>query len=158
MTPSTAARHASLSITISCSLFKLMSTESVMPTNHLILCCPLLLQPSIFPSIRVFSNEWALHIGWPMYWSFSFRISPSSEYSGLISFRIASSALLADQGTLKNLLQQHSSKASVLCSAIFTLRPLENMSFYKFEYSIQMKLLSVSLKNQSTLFIYVLPF
>ena len=116
----TAAYQASLSITNSQSLPKLMSIESVMPSNHLILCCPLLLLPSVFPSIRVFSNESVLHIRWPKYWSFSFNISPSSEHSGLISFRMDWLDLLAVQGTLKSLLQQHSSKASVLqCSAFF---------------------------------------
>ena len=112
-----------LSITTSQSLLKLMSIESVMPSNHLILCCPLLLPPSIFPSIRIFSNESALCISWPKYWSFSFSISPSNEYSGLISFRIDWLGLLAVQGTLKNLLQHHSSKASVLrCSAFFIVQ------------------------------------
>ena len=101
---------ASLSITNSQSLLKLMSIESVMPSNHLILCCPLLLQPSIFPSIRVFSNELVLRIRWPKHWSFSFSISPSNEYSGLISFRIDWLDLLAVQGTLKSLLYHHSSK------------------------------------------------
>ena len=119
----TAARQASLSITNSWSLLKLMSIESVMPSNHLILCCPLLLLPSIFPSIRVFSNESALHIRWPKYWSFSFSISPSNEYSGLISFRMDWLDLLAVQGTLKSLLQYHSSKASILwCSAFFIVQ------------------------------------
>ena len=100
-----------------------MSIESVMPSNHLILRCPLLLLPSIFPSIRVFSNESALHIRWPKYWSFSFSISPSIEYSGLISFRMDWSDLLAVQGTLKSLLQHHSSKASILqCSAFFIIQ------------------------------------
>ena len=103
-TPWTIARQASLSITSSRSLPKLMSIELVMPSNHLILCCPLLLLPSIFPSIRVFSNEWALCIRWPKYWSFSFNISPSNEYSGLISFRMNWLDLLAVQGTLKSLL------------------------------------------------------
>ena len=103
MTPWTAACQASLSYTISQSLLKLMSIELVMPSNHLILCHPLLLPPSIFPSIRIFSNESALHIRWPKYWSFSFSISPSNECSGLISFRIDSFDLLAVQGTLKNL-------------------------------------------------------
>ena len=113
MTQWTAVRQASLSSTISWNLLKLMSIES----NHLILCRPLLLLPSIPPSIRVFSNESALHIRWPKYWSFSFSISPSNEYSGLISFRINWLDLLAVQGTLKNLLQHHSSKASILwCS------------------------------------------
>ena len=118
--PWTAARQASLSITNPRSLLKLMSVESVMSSNHLILCHPLLLQPSIFPSIRVFSNELALHIEWPKCWSFSFSISTSNEYSGLISFRIAWWDLLAVQGTLKSLLQHHSSKASILwCSTFF---------------------------------------
>ena len=112
------ACQASLSITNSRSSLKLMSIELVMPSNHLILCCPLLLLPSIFPGIKVFSSELALHIRWPNYWSFS--VSPSNEYSGLISFRIDWFGLLAIQGTLKSLLQQHSSKASILwCSAFF---------------------------------------
>ena len=106
------ACQASLFITSSWSLFKLMSIESVMQSNHLILCCPLLL-PSIFPSIRVFSNESAFLIRWPKYWSFSFSISPSKEYPGLISFRMDWLDLLADQGTLKSLLQHHMSKASI---------------------------------------------
>ena len=114
VTPWTAARQASLSITNSRSLLKLMSIESVMPPNHLILCCPFLLPPSIFSSIRVFSNESVLHIRWPKYWSCSFSISPSNEYSGLISFRMDWLDLLAVQGTLKSLLQYHSSKASIL--------------------------------------------
>ena len=113
-TPWTTACQASLSITNSWSLSKLMSIESVMPSNHLILCHPLLLLPSIFPSIRVFSNESTLHIRWPKYWSFSFNISPSNEYSGLISFRMDWLDLLAVQGTLKSLLQHHSSKASMI--------------------------------------------
>ena len=104
-TPWTSAHQASLSFTISQTLLKLMSIESVMPSNHLILCHPLLLQPSIFPSIRVFSNESALRIRWPRYWNFSFTFSPSKEYSGLISFRIDWLDLLAVQGTLKSLLQ-----------------------------------------------------
>jgi len=112
-TPWTAARQASLTFTISRSLLKLMSIESVMPSNHLILCCPLLLL-SIFPSIRVFSNESALRIRWPKYWSFSFSISPSNESSELISFRIDWFDHLAVQGTLKSLLQHHTSKASIL--------------------------------------------
>ena len=112
-----------LSITNSRSLLKLMFTESVMPSNHLILCRSLLLLPSIFPSIRVFSNVSALHIRWPKYWSFSFSISPSYEYSGLISFRMDWLDLLAVQGTLKSLLQHHSSKASILpCSAFFMVQ------------------------------------
>ena len=118
-TPWTAARQKSLSITNSWSPPKPMSIESVMPSNHLILCCPLLL-PSIFPNIRVFSNESALPIRWPKYWSFSFNISPSNEYPGPISFRVGLLDLLAFQGTLKSLLQHHSSKASILpCSAFF---------------------------------------
>ena len=116
----TAAHQASLSITNSQSLFKLMSMESVMPSNHLILCHPFLLPPSIFPRTRVFSNELVLCVRWPKYWSFSFSITPSND-SGLISFRMEWLDLLAVQGTLKSLLQYHSSKASVLrCSAFFT--------------------------------------
>ena len=123
MTPWTAAHQASLSITNSWSLLKLMSIESVMPSNHLILCRPLLLLPSIFPSIRVFSKESVLSIRWPKYWSFSFSISPSNEYSGLISFRMDWLHLLAVQGTLKSLLQHHSSKALILwCSAFFIVQ------------------------------------
>ena len=118
----TAAHQASLSITNFQSLLKLMSIESVMPSNHLILCCPLLL-PLIFPSIRVFSNESLLCIRWIKYWSFSFSVSPSNEYSGLISFRMDWLDLLAVQGTLKSLLQHQSSKASILlCSAFFTVQ------------------------------------
>ena len=113
VTPWTTARQASLSITSIWSLFKLMSIESVMPSNHLTLCGPLLLLPSIFPSIRVFSSKSVLHIRWPKYWSFSFSISPPNEYSGLISFRIEWFDLLAIQ-TLKSFLQHHSSKASIL--------------------------------------------
>ena len=118
MTPWTAGHQASLSITNSWSLLKLMSIESVMPSNHLILCCPLLLQPSVFPSIRVFSNKSVLRIQWPKYWSLSFRISPSNEYSGLISFRIDWFDLLTVQGTLQHL-QHHSSKASILWHSAF---------------------------------------
>ena len=122
-TPWTAACQAYLSNTNSQILLKLMSIELVMPPNHLILCHPLLLPPSIFPSIRVFSHESVLLIRWPKYWSFSFSISPSSEYSGLISFRMGWFDLLAVQGTLKSLLQHHSSKASILqCSAFFTVQ------------------------------------
>ena len=121
-TPWTAARQASLSITNSRSLLRLMSIESVMPSSHLILCCPLLLPP-IPSSIRVFSNELVLHIRWPKYWSFSFNISPSNEYSGLISFRMDWLDLLAVQETLKCLLQHHTSKASILrCSAFFIVK------------------------------------
>ena len=119
----TAARHASLSTTNSQSLPKLTSIELVMPSNHLILCRPLLLLPSIFPSIRVVSNESLLHIRWPKCWSFSFSISPSNEYSGLISFRMDWLDLLAVQATLKSLLQHHSSKASILqCSVFFIVQ------------------------------------
>ena len=113
-TPWTAARQTSLSITSSQSLLRLMSIKLVMPSNHLILCRPLLLLTSIFPSIRVFSSESVLHIRWPKYWSFSFSISPSNEYSGLSSFKIDWFDLLAIQETLKSLLQHHSSKASIL--------------------------------------------
>ena len=118
-TPWTAAHQASLSFTISWSLIKLMSVESVMLSNHLVLCHPLLLLPSVFPSIRVFSNESALCIRWPKYWSFSFSINPSNEYSGLISFRIDWFDLFAVQETLKSLLQHHSSKASILQHSAF---------------------------------------
>ena len=117
--PKIAACQASLSFTISQSLFKLMSIESMIPSNHLILCLPLLLLPSIFPSIKVFSNELALCIRWPKYWSFSFSISPSNEYSGLISFRIDWFDLLTVQGTLKTLLQHHSSKVNSLVLSLF---------------------------------------
>ena len=115
-------QHArpSLSITNSRSLFKHMSTESVMPSNHLILCHPLLLLPSIFPNIRVFSNKSVLHMRWPKYWSFSFSISPSNEYSGLISFRMDFLELLAVQGTLKCLLQHHNSKAQLALSFLYS--------------------------------------
>ena len=123
-TPWTAVHQASLSITNSQRSLTLMSIESVMPSNHLILCQSLLLPPSIFPSIRVFSNESVLCIRWPKYWSFSFSISPSNEHSGLISFRMDWLDLLAVQGTLKSLLQNHSSKASILqCSAFFIVQP-----------------------------------
>ena len=123
MTPRTAACLASPSITNSQNLLKLMSIKSVMPSNHLILCRPLLLPPSIFPSIRVFSNESVLHIRWPKYWSFSFSISPSKGYSGLISFRVDWFDLLGVQGTHKSLLQHHNSKASILrCSAFFIVQ------------------------------------
>ena len=123
MTPWTAAHQASLSFTTSWSLLKLMSIESVMPSNDLILCHPLLLQPSIFPSSRIFSNESVLLIRWPKYWSFSFSISPSNEYSGLIPLRMDWFELLEVQGTLKSLLQHHSSKASILqCSTFFMVQ------------------------------------
>ena len=121
----TAVHQAPLSFTVSWSLFKLMSIESVMLSNQLILCCPLLL-PSIFPSIRVFSNESALLIRWPKYWSFSFSISPSNEYSRLISFRMDWFDLLAVQGTLKSLLQDHNSKASILQHSAFFMVQLSH--------------------------------
>ena len=123
----TAAPKASLSITNSWSLLKLMSIESVMPSNHLILCCPLLLPPSIFPSIRIFSSESVFHIRWPKYWSCSFSISPSSEYSGLISFRVDGVDLLAVQGTLKSLLQHYSLKASFLQRSTFYIVQLSHL-------------------------------
>ena len=123
VTPWIAARQASLSITTSRSLPKLMSIESMMPSSHLILCRPLLLLPLISPSIRVFSNESTLHMRWPKYWTFSFSISPSNEHPGLISFRMDWLDLLAVQGTLKSLLQHHSSKGSIFrCSAFFTVQ------------------------------------
>ena len=125
-TPWTTARQASLSITNSRSLLKLMSIESVMPSNHLILCHPLLLLPSIFPSIRVFSNESSLHIRWPKYWSFSFSISSSNEHPGLISFRMDWLGLLAVQGTLKSLFQYHSSKASIIWRSAFFIIQLSH--------------------------------
>ena len=136
-----AALQASLSFTISQSLLKLMSIESVMPSNHLILCHPLLLLPSMFPSIRVFSNESALHIRWPKYWSFSFSISPSDEYSGLISFRMDWLDLLAVQGTLKSLLQHHGSKASILQRSAFFIVQLSH------PYMTDGKTLALTIQN-----------
>ena len=131
-TPWTEAPQASLSITSSWSLPKFMSFESVMPSNHLIFCQPLLLQLSIFPSVRVFSNEPALLIRWPKYWRFSFNISPSNEHSGLISFRMDWLDLLAVQGTLKSLLQHHSSKLSILqCSAFFIVKLTSIHDYWK---------------------------
>ena len=126
VTPWTAARKASLSITNPWSLLKLRSIESVMPSNHLIFCRPLLLLPSIFPNIRIFSSESVLSIRWPKYWSFSFNISPSNEYSGLISFRMDWLDLLAAQGTLKSLLQHHSSKPSILWRSAFLMVQLSH--------------------------------
>ena len=126
VTPWTAIHQASLSITNCWSLPKPMSIESVMPSNHLILCRPLLLLPSILPSIRVFSNESALHNRWPKYWSFSFNIRPSNEHPGLISFRMDWLDLLAVQGTLNSLLQHHSSKASILQSSAFFIVQLSH--------------------------------
>ena len=124
--PWTAARQSSLSFTISQSMLKLMSIELVMPSNHFTLCHPLFLLPPNFPSIRVLSNESALHIRWPEYWSFSFSIRPSNEYSGLISFRIDWFDLLAVQDTLKSLLQHHSSKASILWHSAFFIVQLSH--------------------------------
>ena len=132
MTPWTAARQASVSITSSQSLLRLMSIESVMPSCHLIFCHPLLLLSSIFPSIRVFSNESVLHIRWPKYWSFGFSIRPSNEYSGLISFRMDWLVLLAVQVTLESLLQHHSSKAAILqCSAFFKFQLSIHTDYWK---------------------------
>ena len=130
MTPWTAARQASLSITNSRSSLKLTSIESVMPSSHLILCRPLLLLPPIPPSIRVFSSESTLHMRWPKYWSFSFSISPSNEYPGLISFRMDWLDLLEVQGTLKSLLQHHSSKASILWRSAFFTVQLSHPNFF----------------------------
>ena len=130
VTPWTAAHQASLSITNSWSLLKLMSIKSVIPSNHLILCCPLLLLPSIFPSIRVFSNESVLHIRWPKYWSFSFSISPSNESSGLISIRMDWLDLLAVQGTLKSLPPALCSKASILWHTVFFMVQLTSIHDY----------------------------
>ena len=125
-TPWTIACQVSLSITSSWRLLKFMSIQSVMPSNHLILCHPLLLLPSIFPNIRVFSNESVLHIRWPKYWSFSFNISPSNDYSGLISFRMDWLDLLVVQGTLKSLLQHHSSKESIHWHSAFFIVQLSH--------------------------------
>ena len=125
-TPWTAAHQASLSVTDSQSLLKLMSVEPVMPSNHLIFCCPLLLLPSVFPSISVFSNESVLHIRWPKYWSFSFSISPSNEYAGLISFRMDWYDVITVQGTPKSLLQLHSLKASILRHSAFFMVQLSH--------------------------------
>ena len=135
MTPWTAAHQASLSITNSRSLPKLTSIESVMPSNYFILC-PLLLPPSIFPSIRVFSNESAVCIRWPKYWSFSFSISPFNEHSGLISFRMDRLDLLAVQRTLKSLLQHHSSKASILRHSAFFIVQLTSIHDYWKNHSL----------------------
>ena len=129
-TPWTAARQASLSINSSRSLRKVMPLESVMPSNHLIFCRPLILPPSNFPSIRIFSKESVLRIRWPKYWSFSFSISSSNEYSGLISFRMDWLNLLAVQGTLKSLLQNHSSKASILQHSAFFIVQLTSIHDY----------------------------
>ena len=141
MTPWTAACQASLSFSISQSLLKLMSIESVIPSNNIILCHPLLLLPSVFPSIRVFSNELALHIRWPTYWSFRFSISPSSEYSGFISFRIDWFDLPAVQGTLKSLLQHHNLKASIFRHSAFFMVQLSHL------YVISGKTIALTWKN-----------
>ena len=135
-TPWTAAGQASLSITNSQSLLRLMSIESVMPSNHLILCHPLLLLPSIFPSLRAFSTESVLYIRWPNYWSFSFSISPSNEYSWLISFRMDWLDLLAVQETLKSLLQYHSSKASILWLSFLYSATLTSIHDHRKNYSL----------------------
>ena len=126
VTPRTAASQASLSSTLSCSLLKFLSSGSVVLSKHVILCCPLLLLPSIFPSIRVFSNGLVLPIRWPKYWSFSFNISPSNQYSRLVSFRIDWFDLLAAQGILKSLLQHHNSKASILWHSVFFMAQLSH--------------------------------
>ena len=126
-TPWTAALQVPLFFTVSRSLFRSMSSEWVMPSSHLILCCPFLLLPSIFPGIRVFFNESALRIRWPKYWSFSFNISPSNEHPGLISFRMDWLDLLAVQGTLKSFLQHHSSKASILQHSAFLIPTLTSI-------------------------------
>ena len=146
-TPWTVACQASLSFTIAQSLLKLMSIELVMPSNHLVLCHPLLLLPSIFLSIRVFSNESAVRIRWPKYWSFSFIISPSNEQSGLISFRIDWFDLLAVQRTLKSLLQHHSSKASVLWYSAFFIALYRAIKLYKAFYSAFFIALSLQLSS-----------
>ena len=163
VTPWTTAHQAFLSITNSWSLLKLMSIESVMPSNHLILCRPLLFLPSIFPSIREFSNESVLRIRWPRYWSFSFSISPSNEYSGLISFRKDWLDLLAVQGTLKSLLYHHSSKASILRHSAFFIVQLSHpyMSTGKTialtRWTFVGKVMSLLLNTLSRLFITFLP-
>ena len=159
----TAAHQPSLSITNSRSLLKLMSIESVMPSNHLILCHPLLLPPSIFPSIRVFSNESVFHMRWPKYWSFSFSISPSNEYTGLISFRMDWLDLLAVQGTLKSLLQHHSSKASILQCSIFFIFQLSHpyrttgKTIALTRWTFVSKVMSLLFNTLSTLVIAFLP-
>ena len=150
-TPWTAARQASLSITNSRSLLK-MSIESVMPSNHLILCLPLLLLPSIFPSIKVFSSESALHIKWPKYWSFSFSIGSLNEYSGLISFGIDRIDILAVQGTLKSLLQQHSLKASINSLVLSLLNGTTFTSIHDYWKTQSLTLCSFVTKVMSLLF------
>ena len=144
MTPWTAAHQASLSITTSQSLLKLMSIESVMPSSHLILCHPFLLLFLVFLNIRAFSSESVLHIRWPDDWSFSFSVSPSNEYSGLISFRMDWLDLLAVQGSLKNLLQHHSSKASILRHTAFVMVQIAH------PYILQLKISHAAMKTQSS--------
>ena len=162
MTPWTAEHQASLSFTASWSLLKLMAIESVMLSNHLIFCHPLLFLPSFFPSIRLLSSESALCITWPKYWSFSFSIGPSSEYSGLISFRIDWFELLAVQGTLKSLLQHHHLKASVFqCSVLFTVQLFHSYmttgkTIHRFDYTDLCQQSDASAFN--TLFRYVIAF
>ena len=158
MTLWSATCHASLSITNSQSLPKLMFIELVMPSNHLIFCCPVLLPPSISPSIRVFSSESVLSIRWPKYWSFSFNISPSTEHSVLISFRIDWLALLAVQGTLKSLLQHHSSKASIFLALSFLYSPiLISIPDYWKNHTFVGKVMSLLLNMLSRLIIVFLP-
>ena len=154
-TPWIAARQASLSITNSRSLLKLMSIELVMPSSHLILCRPLLLLPPIPPSIRLVSNESTLRIRWPKYWSFSFSISPSNEHPGLISFRIDWLDLLAVQGTLKSLLQHHSSKASILRSSAFYMTTGKNIAWTR--WTFVGKVMSLLFSMLSRLVITFLP-
>ena len=163
VTPWITAHQASLSITNSRSLLRLMSIELVMPSSHLILCRPLLLLPPIPPSISVFSNESALCIGWSKYWSFSFNISPSSEYSGLISFRMDRLELLVVQGTLKSLLQHHSSKASILQRSAFFIVQLSHpymttgKTIVSTRWTFVGKVMSLLFNMQSRLVITVLP-
>ena len=163
VTPGTAAHQASLSVTNCRSLLKLMSIESMMPSNHLILCRPLLLPPSIFPSIRVFSKEWVLCNRWPKYWSFSFSISPSNECSGLISFRMDRLDLIAVQGTLRSLLQHHSSKASILWHSAFFIVQLSypymttGKTIALTRWTFAYKVMSLLFKMLSRLVITYLP-
>ena len=159
VTPWTAVHWNILSFTISQSLLKLMSIKLVMPSNCLIVCHPLLLLPSIFPSIRVFSNELALHIRWPKYWSLSFSISPSNEYSGLISFRIDWLDLLAVQWTLRSLLQHCSSKASILWHSVFSMAQLSHLYMTIFFPKWKLSCFNTSINNLFLLFIkYILKY
>ena len=161
--PGTSASQPSLSITISLSLFKHMCIKSVMPSNHLILCHPLLPLPSVFPRISVFSNESALHIKWPKYWSFIFIISPSNEYSGLISFRIDWFDLLVVQGTLKSLLQHHSLKVSIFWSSTFFVVQLSyaymttGKTIVLTIWTFVTKVMSLLFKTLSRFYITILP-